>query len=409
MGTNSGAPTLPFQKWRHFKEAYTPELVARAIEQNPVAVKKCLDPFGGSGTTAIACQFLGVKPLTIEVNPYLADLIHVKLTSYNTDALARDLGRVLRWARKDRYKQSLGMPVGAPSTLVEPGVAGKWVFDRLVAQMLAALLRAIERVTDEEHRRLFKVLLGGILLEVSNVVVNGKGRRYRRCWKDNPRDPRNVNRFFGQAVRHAISDIHRFRDRAMLEFHVVRGDARMQIHGLPQCDLAVFSPPYPNSFDYTDVYNLELWILGYLDGRSANRSLRESTLCSHVQIARRFPDAPCTSPLLCKTLERLDHSTDQLWNPHIPKMIGSYFADLLQVLSGLHVTLNPRGTAWIVVGDSRYASVHIPTAAILAEIAASAGFYVLSVEPFRSMRSSVQQGGRHELEETLLVLNPVTP
>ena len=93
MGTNSGAPTLPFQNWRHFKEAYTPELVARAIKENPVAVEMCLDPFGGSGTTAIASQFLGVEPVTIEVNPYLADLIQVKLTSYDTDALARDLGR----------------------------------------------------------------------------------------------------------------------------------------------------------------------------------------------------------------------------------------------------------------------------------------------------------------------------
>jgi len=33
-------------------------------------------------------------------------------------------------------------------------------------------------------------------------------------------------------------------------------------------DAAIFSPPYPNSFDYTDVYNLELWVLGYLDDAS---------------------------------------------------------------------------------------------------------------------------------------------
>ena len=70
--------------------------------------------------------------------------------------------------------------------------------------MLAALIRAIERVAEEEHRRLFKVLLGGILLEVSNVVVNGKGRRYRQRWKDHPRDSRNVKKLFSRAVRQAI-------------------------------------------------------------------------------------------------------------------------------------------------------------------------------------------------------------
>ncbi len=55
LGTNSGALELPFQSWKHFKEAFAPELVARAIAQNPIPVKRCLDPFGGSGTTALAC------------------------------------------------------------------------------------------------------------------------------------------------------------------------------------------------------------------------------------------------------------------------------------------------------------------------------------------------------------------
>lgn len=29
LGTNAGAEKLPFQTWRHFKEAFAPELVAR--------------------------------------------------------------------------------------------------------------------------------------------------------------------------------------------------------------------------------------------------------------------------------------------------------------------------------------------------------------------------------------------
>jgi DNA modification methylase len=85
LGTNSGAEKLPFQSWRHFKEAFAPELVARAISESGRLLKRCIDPFGGSGTTALACQFLGVEPITIEVNPYLADLIEAKLASYVSD------------------------------------------------------------------------------------------------------------------------------------------------------------------------------------------------------------------------------------------------------------------------------------------------------------------------------------
>jgi DNA modification methylase len=85
LGTNLGSASIPFQKWRHFKEAFTPEIVDEAIRSSEIKVRRCIDPFGGSGTTALACQFLGVDPTTIEVNPYLADLIDAKLDTYDTD------------------------------------------------------------------------------------------------------------------------------------------------------------------------------------------------------------------------------------------------------------------------------------------------------------------------------------
>lgn len=97
LGTNAGAIALPFQSWRHFKEAFAPELVARAHAESRIPVRVCLDPFGGSGTTALACQFLGVHPITIEVNPFLADLIEAKLSKYRADDLATDLRSGRPW------------------------------------------------------------------------------------------------------------------------------------------------------------------------------------------------------------------------------------------------------------------------------------------------------------------------
>src|SRR5271166_2872500 len=189
LGTNAGADELPFQGWRHFKEAFAPELIARAVANSELPVKRCIDPFWGSGTTSLACQFLGVHPTTMEVNPFLADLIEAKLVSYDTDALARDLGTIVRRSklRVDDLEEAFGE---LPPTFIEPGVSDRWIFDRPIASRIAALLHAIDTLANERHRRLFRVLLGGILVEVSNVVVNGKGRRYRRGWERRNRDPR---------------------------------------------------------------------------------------------------------------------------------------------------------------------------------------------------------------------------
>ena len=88
VGSNAGAAVLPFQNWRPFKEAFAPELVERALKETAGTVQHIADPFGGSGTTALAAQFLGAKPTTIEVNPFLTDLIKAKIAPINFDLAA---------------------------------------------------------------------------------------------------------------------------------------------------------------------------------------------------------------------------------------------------------------------------------------------------------------------------------
>lgn len=402
LGTNTGAEELPFQNWRHFKEAFAPELVARAISDSAVPVSRCLDPFGGSGTTSLACQFLDVHPITAEVNPYLADLIEAKLTTYNPDKLVCDLGAIARTTHASTAKTKRAFS-NTPESFIEPGINGRWLFDRPIADRIAAILYAISALPNKTHRRLFRVILGGILLEVSNVVVNGKGRRYRNNWQSRPRT-QIVDELFFEAVRSAIADLHRFSARKTTTFALLRGDARNSLRRVKSCDIAVFSPPYPNSFDYTDVYNVELWMLGYLNSPRDNQKLRLSTISSHVQISRRFAAAPTESKKLANLVSELMDRRRELWDRRLPEMVGAYFADLTSVLDLIHGAMVSGGTVWMVVGDSRYAGVQIECAKILSDIASRRAWDIISLEPFRSMRSSAQQGGCHDLSESLLVL-----
>lgn len=402
IGSNAGAEPLPFQEWHHFKEAFAPEVVARAVRESHRPVATCLDPFGGSGTTALASQFLGIAPTTIEVNPYLADLIQAKLGEYDADSLAKDLRRVLAiTSRQSGDVRKLGK---LPASFIESGDSVRWVFDQSVARRISCHLTAIRTLSNPQHRRLFRVLLGGMLVAVSNVVINGKGRRYRRGWNERRTVPEVVDMLFKQRCQAAITEIHEHRYRRHRGSTVVRGDCLRRLPGTAPMDLAVFSPPYPNSFDYTDMYNIELWMLGYLDGPESNQRLRRSTLCSHVQLKRKCLPAPAGSPRLLRALTRLQQRRENLWSQWIPDMIGQYFRDMRQVLALLHDRLTTKGEVWAVVGDSQYAGIKIRTAQILADFAPSLGYRVLNIEPFRSMRTSAQQGGQHRLAESLLVL-----
>jgi len=402
LGTNSGSAPLAFQGWHHFKEAFPPELIRRAIDEDRAQVGSCLDPFGGSGTTALACQFLDVASTTVEVNPFLTDVIRAKICTYEADELVSNLGSVLRASRLFERHDLEAQFCGLPGTFLEPGLDGRWLFSRDCAAEVGALASAISELRREDHVRFFRVILGGILVELSNATVNGKGRRYRRNWQDRQSNARDVRVAFSARASDAIAEVHKHRHRPMPETRVIEGDAREVALGTSH-DVAVFSPPYPNSFDYTDVYNIELWMLGYLKDTADNQRLRQSTLTSHVQLLREYSKPPEGSERLDTIVDELLNVQDRLWSRWIPAMVGGYFADMMGLLDRVADALRPGGTCWMVVGDSRYAAVHIPTAEILSQLVVQRGWSIELMDPFRSMRSSAQQGGRDELAETLVV------
>ena len=403
VGTNSGSAPLPFQEWRNVKEAFAPELVEQAVAETPGRVARIVDPFGGSGTTALAAQFLGIEPATIELNPFLADLIEAKVSQIDFDRSAFALSRVVAQAIRSGGDSRAAFPDG-PKTLVEPGVNGRFILYRDIADRIVAYRDAILAEADPAIRRLFRVILASVSVSASNVVVRGKGRRYRQNWRSRRVSADFIDLSFRDGVVGALSDLRRFADRRCKSYKIFRGDARRLVSVLPSHDLAVFSPPYPNSLDYTDVYNLELWLMGYLSSREQNLVLRQKTLRSHVQIHRDMSARGVKSRLLTDTVSRLENSAGRLWNRHIPAMIGAYMADVAVIMKGLAARMRQGGRVYIVLGDSRYAGVIVPVASIVAELSPSLGFKPLRLEPIRLMRASPQQGGCSELDESLLVL-----
>lgn len=402
LGTNHGAKLSAIQSWYRFKEAFTPEIVMSAIDGNPTKVRTCVDPFAGSGTTALVCQMAGIESHSYEVNPFLYDLISSKTYRYDPRTL-RD--RIAAFA--ERALSPIASPYDVsrwPRTFVEPGHKGRWLFDEAVAHQLAAIVGAIEDEEDRTIRQFLKVAAGSILVPASNAVINGKGRRYRKNWRDRPRDNLNLLTAMLQRLEVMQEESGRFDDRFSAPTHIHFGDVRSAEGDFPEFDLAVFSPPYPNSFDYTDVYNLELWTLGYLQSRAEDRALRSGTLSSHVQLTRAFQVAPNGSSELIRCIEQLQLKQSDLWNKHLPRMIGSYFAELSDLLKRLLARKRPGGRVHIVVGDSRYAGVDIFTATILRELILTLGGMIVDERPLRDMRSSPQQGGQATLRETLLVI-----
>ncbi len=400
--SNTPALALPCQRWFKFKEAFSPALVMDCLKDVHAPVRSCLDPFGGCGTTGVTCQFLGIKPVLVEVNPFVADLAEAKLASYDRLELLDDFASIVRTARSTQASYVAADWLHLPATFCEPGSGDRWLYSKEAFARIVAYRTSIDCLRSETNARLFRVLLGSILVGSSNVVVNGKGRKYRRNWTKTQKGQSDIDRQFANAFLRAIEDVERYARRAESSYSVIRGSCNDVLARSPLVDVAIFSPPYPNSFDYTDIYNIELWVLGYLTSAQENVTLRQATLRSHVQCTFEKSSDNVVNPLLRRTLRRLEKVRADLWDPRIPQMIAGYFDDLSSLLINLREVLRSGGSAFIVVGDSCYRDVPVRVADILSEIADGAGFEVRSKRVIRRMRMSAQQGGGYSLNESVL-------
>ena len=401
VSSNMGSGKLPFQRWFRFKEAYSPAFVTETIAACDYPVRLVLDPFGGTGTTALTARMQGLDSTSIEVNPFLADLIRVKVTPISPASFTLSCRRLVdktTVGKADYWKIE-----GAPATLVEPGVKDRYVYARETYGALRALNRQIALLSEPEAR-LARVLLGSILVDCSNVIINGKGRRYRKNWETRRITQDDVFERFEAAVTRAVEDLICFNNYSPSQHRVYTDDARTRLKGIRSADLAIFSPPYPNSFDYTDVYNLELWMLGYLQSKEDNRGLRVRTLRSHVQIKWPKLEASTLTPLLMAVKKALDERRADLWNRNIPEMVVGYFADLQSVLISLSRIVRAGGYVVVAVGDSQYGGVRIDVAGILTEIAFRCGYDIEGKAGLRSIRASAQHGGGFDLSETAVWL-----
>lgn len=397
--------SLPRHRWYTFKEGFSESLVKTAIDSvksrnSSVAL---LDPFSGSGTSVVTAGRLGHSATGIELNPFLAFAGGAK-------SVPRDWERVEFQETLKKVLSDSAVEVRSPlegkSTFTEhPGIT-KWLFNRSVLRGFTALDNALLE-TGKYHKPL-RLGLFASLIEHCNARRDGKCLRYRKNWEKNGFTSAELRADFAQRANNIFDDISKF-DFLSEGLTIIKGDTKEVLQEMEgdQFDLTVMSPPYLNSFDYSDVYRPELFIGGFISDNGELTQLRKKTVRSHVQVKWDEIDAS-DNPRLLKILPLL--STQTFWSNQIPLMISAYFADMTIVLRESARTVKNGGQAWIVVSTSAYGGVEIPVDLVLADIAEEVGWKLKSVNVLRRLRSAGQHHNKSEvrkkmpLRESLIIL-----
>jgi hypothetical protein len=152
--------------------------------------------------------------------------------------------------------------------------------------------------------------------------------------------------------------------------------------------LCVTSPPYLNSFDYSDVYRPELFLSQFVSNTSQLRKIRLRTVRSHVQVRWDPPTQKDFGDIYLRTAFDLRSVSGNLWDKRIPLMVQAYFEDMKTILKALHCKGEADAQVWIVVSTSAYGGVEIPVDMILAQIAENVGWFLYDIGVIRHLRHS---------------------
>jgi DNA modification methylase len=398
------APNLkaPRHRWFPFKEGFSAALVSNVLLEIKRSPGILLDPFLGSGTTALEASHWGWSTYGIEVNPFIAFVARIKTEkSY----IAGNLSKLAKESLKGRVN-GITFKIPRNTTLVEREGLSKWLFNRKVACEFERIRAWIDELEDKKHADLLLLGLIAAMSDVSNGRRDGKCWRYRNGWKLKSYDDSDLRHAYLKRVNQFVEDLVAI-ERLSGESKVILGDSRKmdELTDLPLekvFDGVITSPPYPNSFDYTDVYRPEMLLLGTARTAEDLRPYRLESLRSHVQV-----DWPFSQPSTILEVREVVKTMKgkKLWDQRIPNMINAYFVDLDIVIRECACRVKPGGKIAFVVANSAYAGIVVPVDTILECIYRKHGIAVTKKMVLRKTPGNGyhQQRSQESLREVLLI------
>ena len=402
----------PVQRWFPYREGYSIKLVNAFIKELKIR-GNTFDPFSGSGTTLLASRMADLTSFGIDVNPISVLVAKVENEQYTLE----DIIQI-----EEEAKRLTGIEKSAENFQTSFDLADK-IFNQEILQALLQFKQHITAIKHEKTKMVFFVAWLSIVEDVSNIKKEGikyKNRKRtpngyinieKEKW-ENDKFPDDKFSFVKIKLSNRLEMI-----LSDLKFNYGNCDKKPNIYNgnclefdkffSDEIELTFFSPPYCNCFDYFEIHKIELW-LGYLVSNIYVFSSFLNLLILKITIFRKLRNTGFrsnTNSLNHKSItyknEYLENlislfEPQRLWNNNIPKVVRGYFDDMRTLLSKLYKQTTKNGYVGIVVGNSAYSGVIIPTDSLIAEIAREVGFKVKSIFVTRHLTTSSQQ--KQELE-----------
>jgi hypothetical protein len=210
----------------------------------------------------------------------------------------------------------------------------------------------------------------------------------------------DVLKYFRAHVAQMAEDLKVARTPRASSTHVALGDSRRLSRSWLHAprggfDAVVCSPPYPAEHDYTRNARLELAFLEHVTDLDSLRQIKKTMVRSHTKgiylsdTDSEVVDGNLRIVRLAHRIETKARAKTYGFARLYGKVTKEYFGGMKRHLSTLQPLLKKGARCAYIVGDqASYFRTRIPTAEILADIAAEVGFTVEDIRVWRRRRAT---------------------
>lgn len=382
--------------WLRLTPMYSVHLVEELLAEGLSRGGPVLDPFCGTGTTALVCAERGVICETTDINPFLLWLTRAKAHPYSVVeiAAARQTALVVADAVRDSGRGREWVP---PLSNIE-----KWweppALDAL-SRAWAEVSQRAARIPAPSHWLLTIAFLRAAI-RTAHVSFGHQSMSFRQNGNDATqlslvRTSRSANVVVTE-WEDAIGSITDAADSSIgAEPRAIYCDARKLTEALDHRTYAtvITSPPYCNRMSYIRELRPYMYWMGYLtDGRAAGdldwRAIGGTWGSATSNIARWEPDSPL--PIPYAGFEEIVAAVARSAGRHsdlLARYIAKYFHDTVLHARELFEVVKPGGAIHYIVGNSKFYDVMVPTEELYGAIFEDVGFEAVAIKTLRKRTS----------------------
>jgi hypothetical protein len=367
--------------WLRLTPAYSVKVVEEILDLYPNA-GRVLDPFCGTGTTALCSIVRGVPASTTDINPFLVWLTTTKTNNYPAKLISatRHAWSLILAGKGVCFRNCPAPPIHK----IE-----KWWSARSL-EFLCELKGAVDQVSvpDERCRDLLKVAFCRTLIKLSNAAFNHQSMSFKEGCEELDLDI-DRDAIFQADLEHVLKGAEeKIPAKAKVHLHDAR-ELKAKVIG--SFDVVVTSPPYANRMSYIRELRPYMYWLGYLkEAREAGELDWQAIGGTWGVATSRLNDWEATNDYSNGHLADVVQTIAGAENKHaetLSRYVHKYCEDIYVHLVALSTTLNKGARLHYIIGNSTFYGTLVQVEEIYADMMRKVGMSNVNIRAIRKRNS----------------------